>query len=389
MSPEIIHADLPSRQFEPRIYGVGAWTGHLHFGYDLVAILQPRLLVELGVDRGESYFAFCQAAAEVGTGTRCVGIDTWEGDPHAGGYDETTLAEVAAHNRANYETFSTLLRSSFDAALEKFPAESIDVLHLDGLHTESAVRHDLQSWLPKLRPGGILLLHDVAVRKADFAVWKVWDELREAGRSWMFDDGPGLGVWQKPPALQLPRVFELLFGRPGKETTSVSGYYRARADELHERMAQEWLDGTIRDTPSASQTVIQVFYTSDRIHRPEASISTRIGHDKWQNVSLQLPPNQGAAPLRVDFVSALTTIEIASLSLTIAGRVCFHAGDAAGFDAVTLAGDVRRVPDPKLLRLEITSLDPQLYLPPQEGIFDHDSFLRMSLRVQRGNHPLK
>jgi len=87
MRTEIIHGDLPSRHFEPRIYGVGAWTSHLHFAYDLVAVLRPALLVELGVDRGESYFAFCQSVAENQTGTRCFGIDTWRGDQHAGGYD--------------------------------------------------------------------------------------------------------------------------------------------------------------------------------------------------------------------------------------------------------------------------------------------------------------
>src|ERR1700704_1556895 len=123
----MVQIDLPSRQFEPRLYGVGAWTSHLHFAYDLVAAMKPALLVELGVDRGESYFAFCQATAENQTGTRCIGIDTWRGDKHAGGYDETTFAQVSGHNRANYASFSTLLRSSFDDALARFEGESIDV----------------------------------------------------------------------------------------------------------------------------------------------------------------------------------------------------------------------------------------------------------------------
>src|ERR1043166_3098560 len=125
MGTEMIHANLPSHHFEPRIYGVGAWTNHLHFAYDLVAALQPGVLVELGVDRAESYFAFCQSAVENKTGTRCFGVDTWEGDQHAGGYDETTFAQVSGHNRANYEKFSTLIRASFDAALEQFAPESI------------------------------------------------------------------------------------------------------------------------------------------------------------------------------------------------------------------------------------------------------------------------
>ncbi|HEY8650704.1 MAG TPA: class I SAM-dependent methyltransferase, partial [Chthoniobacterales bacterium] len=135
MQSKIIGTELPSRHFQPRIYGVGAWTDHLDFGYDLVALLQPKLVVELGVDRGESYFAFCQAVAETKLATRCFAVDTWRGDEHAGGYDETTFIQVSAHNRAHYEAFSKLLRCSFDAALERFPTGNIDILHLDGLHT--------------------------------------------------------------------------------------------------------------------------------------------------------------------------------------------------------------------------------------------------------------
>src|SRR3954468_1073312 len=111
---------LPSRHFEPRIYGVGAWTPHLHFAYDLVAVLKPALLVELGVDRGESYFGFCQSIVENQTGTRCSGIDTWQGDQHAGGYDETTFRQVSEHNQSNYAAFSSLIRSNFDGALAGF-----------------------------------------------------------------------------------------------------------------------------------------------------------------------------------------------------------------------------------------------------------------------------
>ena len=52
MQPKMI-ADLPSQEFQPCIYGVGAWTEHLYFGYDLVAQERPSLLVELGTDRGD------------------------------------------------------------------------------------------------------------------------------------------------------------------------------------------------------------------------------------------------------------------------------------------------------------------------------------------------
>ena len=153
----------------------------------MVAELKPAVIVELGTDRGESYFAFCQSVFENRTGSKAFAIDHWLGDPHAGSYDETTFKDVESHNRSSYSSFSVLLRSTFDDAVARFADESIDLLHLDGHHSEEAARHDLQLWLPKLRPGGILLVHDVTMRTRGFGVWKVWEELVTQGRTYTFD----------------------------------------------------------------------------------------------------------------------------------------------------------------------------------------------------------
>ncbi|HSV64094.1 MAG TPA: class I SAM-dependent methyltransferase [Chthoniobacterales bacterium] len=373
--------DLPSRHFEPRLYGVGAWTPHLHFAYDLVAVLKPRLLVELGVDRGESYFAFCQSALENKTGTRCFAVDTWRGDEHAGGYDETTFGQVTEHNRENYAAFSSLSRSTFDDALPHFETESIDLLHLDGLHTENAVRHDLDAWLPKVRPGGILLLHDVGVRTKGFGVWKVWAELQQQSRSRTFADGPGLGVWQKPPTVPLPGFLEELLARPNESNAALAKYYTERAIALQEKIAQHWRDGSIRQTPFAQQTVIQVFFTTDGSHREENSVYARVGHEGWKDVQIELPPDAGAAPLRIDFVSALTTIEIAEIRLTRANTTCFVADAEAGFGMVRVAGDAERIAGPAF-RLRVTGIDPQLYLPAVDlPAGDAPFVVKMRLRV--------
>ncbi|HEX4640089.1 MAG TPA: class I SAM-dependent methyltransferase [Chthoniobacterales bacterium] len=370
----MIQLDLPSRHFEPRIYGVGAWTPHIYFACDLVAILKPRLLVELGVDRGESYFAFCQSALENKTGTRCFGIDTWRGDEHAGGYDETTFVQVSAHNQQNYAAFSTLIRSTFDDALPQFEAGNIEVFHLDGLHTEAAVRHDLDSWLPKLRPGGILLLHDVGVRAKGFGVWKVWEELQKKGRSCTFADGPGLGVWQKPPIAPLPEFFDHLLGPPNESNALLAKYYTERANEMQAKIAQQWQDGSIRQTPFAQQTIIQIFHSTDGSHSEENSVYARIGHEGWKDLRIELPPGAGAAPLRIDFVSALTTIEIASIRLSSAPA-------QPDFNSIHVRGDAERLPDASLLRLRITGIDPQLHLPAIETPADRPLFVEMRLRV--------
>jgi len=355
--------DLRSRRFQPLRYGLGAWTEHIFFACDLVAQFKPRLLVELGTDRGESYFAFCQSALENQTGTHCYAVDHWRGDAHVGTYDETTFQSVSAHNHAHYAPFSTLIRSPFDDARNRFEPASIDLLHIDGHHSEAAARHDVESWLPKLRPGGILLLHDVTMHGRDFGVWKVWAELKERGRSWAFEQPPGLGVWEKPPAGTLPPLLESLLGPPNESQALLCDYYRQRNSDLQARMAQQWCDGTIRGAPLADETVIQIFWSNDGNYSEEKSIDARLGHGVWKEVRIPLATDDSITRLRIDFYSALTTIEIAAIEVCEAdGSVVYRAASAENFGAIALFGDcVRRSLNPFMI--EVTGVDPQLHLP--------------------------
>lgn len=369
---------LPSRNFRPCRYGLGAWTDHIYFAYDLVAELKPTVLVELGTDRGESYFAFCQSISENRTETRAFAIDHWRGDPHAGSYDETTFREVESHNRSYYSSFSVLLRSTFDEALAQFADESIDLLHLDGHHSEEAARHDLQKWLPKLRPGGILLVHDVTMRKRGFGVWKVWEELATEGRAWTFESGPGLGVWEKPPVGTVPFVLGVLFGPPNEQKDRLLEHYRECGRELQTRVAQEWATGSIRSAPMASETVIQIFWTADGNYSEENSVDARVGHESWKEIAISLPVTGPVTGLRIDFFSALTRIEISGVRCeNLDGTVIYQAEDAEAFAAIRLEGDCIRV-DTNPLVIEITGVDPQLYLPA----FASSTISRVTIRLR-------
>jgi hypothetical protein len=153
--------------------------------------------VELGTHTGNSYFAFCQAVSEGNLGTKCYAIDTWEGDEQAGHYGLEVFEQVQSHNRTHYQHFSRLLKMKFDEALSCFADQSIELLHIDGLHTYEAVRHDFETWLVKLAPGAVVLFHDTNVRQPGFGVWKLWEELENLYRNNLeFVHSHGLGVLQ-------------------------------------------------------------------------------------------------------------------------------------------------------------------------------------------------
>src|SRR3954464_15128442 len=95
-----LELSYPDRLAEPV-----AWLGHVPFAMWLVGALRPRMLVELGVHRGNSYCAFLQAVQALGLDTRCFGIDHWQGDEHAGYYGHDIYHEFRNYHDVRYSAF--------------------------------------------------------------------------------------------------------------------------------------------------------------------------------------------------------------------------------------------------------------------------------------------
>src|SRR5258708_2909236 len=181
--------DYPGRIAEPT-----AWVGHIPFAFWLIDAHRPGLLVELGTHTGNSYSAFAQTIQRLALPTQCYAVDTWRGDAHAGFYSDDIFDEFSSYHDTRYRSFSRLLRSTFDDALQYFKDGSVDLLHIDGLHTYEAVKHDFDTWLPKLSDRAVVLMHDINVRENHFGVWELWAELSKRYPHFAFDHSHGLGV---------------------------------------------------------------------------------------------------------------------------------------------------------------------------------------------------
>lgn len=280
--PGLLRARILRRPL--RCTDTDSWHGHVPFAFWCIEALAPRVLVELGCHRGDSYCAFCQAVDELSSDTRCYAVDTWRGDPLAGYYGEEVYDELRQYHDPRYGRFSRLLRSTFDDALPHFRDASIDLLHIDGSHAYEEVRHDFVSWLPKVSRTGLVLFHDIEEREAGFGVWRLWEEVRGTYPSFSFTHSHGLGVLAvgaSPPeairrltSLRDREVQDvrLLFGRLGD---AVRHEREAKAlARQRERNAE--LEATLRDREASLQNREQ------RIAFLDAEREALLGSTSWK-----------------------------------------------------------------------------------------------------------
>ena len=180
---------IPSRLVKPY-----SWVGHIPFLQWLLSESKGSNYVELGVHTGNSYFAACETISSLRSEAKAYAIDSWEGDHQAGYYNEEIFQTVNQYAAHQYPNTSVIIRKRFTDAAITFPDASIDILHIDGLHTYEAVKEDYLTWLPKMSDKGIILFHDICVKENDFGVWRLWEEIKSLYPSFSFNHNFGLGV---------------------------------------------------------------------------------------------------------------------------------------------------------------------------------------------------
>ncbi len=186
---------FPSLNFEPKFLSdIESWHGHVFFARDIIQWTRPKIIVELGVHKGDSLFAFAQSCTEVRHSASIVGIDHWRGDEHAGPIGDAIYDQVHCTTREHFDKLVELRKCTFSEALNHFADESVDLLHLDGLHSYDSVCKDFEDWFPKLKKDGIMLLHDISSQDPNFEVGKFWNELKGRFRNTYFEHSQGLAV---------------------------------------------------------------------------------------------------------------------------------------------------------------------------------------------------
>lgn len=171
---------------------------------DLVLMLKPQNVLEIGVFGGKSLVPMGIACKANKTGT-VFGIDPWAAVNSIEGMDGENLrwwgtidheaiyqGLVDKVNKFNLNDQILLLRTTSENA----PVlGTIDILHVDGNHSEKAAYFDVTKWVPYVRQGGVVIMDDLnwegpkkAVEWLDGHCVKLV-EFNDSGSNW--------GIWIK------------------------------------------------------------------------------------------------------------------------------------------------------------------------------------------------
>jgi len=145
-----------------------------------VALINPKTVVEIGTARGGSLFLLSCVSSphavlvsiDLPAGLYGGGYPSWKGfifQRFVGGAQTLHLIRGDSHKEA---TFNRTVSALKDAA--------VDLLFIDGDHSYNGVKKDFLQYRTLVRPGGLIVFHDILESKIDndITVAPLWREIQ-------------------------------------------------------------------------------------------------------------------------------------------------------------------------------------------------------------------
>lgn len=157
-------------------------SAHLATLYTLARTIEHGEIVELGVGGGWSSIAFLLAAHE--NGKSVTSYDFWDGCRELSNKSFKSVGLLPDDPRL--AKWKLCIKKSTDGA-QDFPDQSVGLLFIDSAHSYEITKQELNIWLPKMHPRGIICGHDYLLERFNaeivFGVKPAVDEFLEQNKN--------------------------------------------------------------------------------------------------------------------------------------------------------------------------------------------------------------
>lgn len=141
---------LPHRT-DKSIQGLNSMINYINS----LAATKTMILIEIGAWVGISTIEFAKHFGNV------IAIDPWKNNVGdiTNNYDMEQAYEEYKNRISGFGNIKTIREFSYNIA-NKIDNSTIDIVYIDGLHTEEAVKKDMELFMSKIKKGGFISGHD-------------------------------------------------------------------------------------------------------------------------------------------------------------------------------------------------------------------------------------
>ena len=152
---------------------VHGWCSHQKASIllDIILAIKPKTIVEIGVWGGKSLLPMGYALKVFGKG-KIYGIDPWDNEASLEGVmHESNIAYWSHidHNGVLKRLMEVIQQYELEDNIELIrcssadapPIQDIEILHIDGNHSEVTSYIDVTKWVPLVRKGGWIIFDDM------------------------------------------------------------------------------------------------------------------------------------------------------------------------------------------------------------------------------------
>ncbi len=169
--------------------------------------LRPKVVLEIGTAGGGTFFMLSRAAHPE---AHLISVDLPSGR-WGGGYQAWKVPVfrklILQGQRADFVRADSHAPGTLARVQGLLDGRKVDVLFIDGDHSYAGCKQDFESYSTLVRPGGLVLFHDIAKHPPadDCHVDRVWGELSRQYESQEFIEDraqgwAGIGLLRMPPS---------------------------------------------------------------------------------------------------------------------------------------------------------------------------------------------